>query len=64
MKPQSTAQHEVNIDGKECVVTIVQTGKSTWRAWGDSWGHHIVEMGSSEQSALSHWKAKALVING
>lgn len=38
MKSQSPVQHEVNIDGKEYVVTVVQTGKSTWRAWGDSWG--------------------------
>ena len=63
MKSQSPVQHEVNIDGKEYVVTVVQTGKSTWRAWGDSWGRHIVETGSSEHSALSQWKQKAKVIN-
>lgn len=28
MKSQSPVQHEVNIDGKEYVVTVVQTGKS------------------------------------
>ena len=62
MKSQSPVQHEVNIDGKEYVVTVVQTGKSTWRAWGDS-PRHIVETGSSEHSAFS-LESKALVMNG
>lgn len=64
MKPQSAVQHEVNIDGKEFVVTLVKTGKSTWRAWGDAWGRHIVQTGSSESSALTNWKANALAMNG
>ncbi|WP_285110949.1 hypothetical protein [Leclercia adecarboxylata] len=64
MKSQIPVQREASIDGKDCVVTIVQTGKSTWKVWGDSWGRRVDATGSSEANAYSNWKAKALAMNG
>ncbi len=63
MKFNSPVPREVNIDGQDCVVTIAQTGKSTWKAWGDCWGRHVVVTGSSENNAYSNWKNNAHAMN-
>lgn len=64
MKSQAPVQREANIDGEDCIVSIVRSGKATWKAWGGCSGHRVDATGTSESSAYAHWKANAKLMNG
>lgn len=54
-----SSQHSVNIDGTECEVRVVKTGKVTWMTYGNYKEHHISETGRSPSAALRNWKYAA-----
>ncbi|MGH8128333.1 MAG: hypothetical protein ACRETC_08205 [Gammaproteobacteria bacterium] len=48
--------YEVRIDEEMCNVYVVKSGDVVWKAYGSFRGMHIEQSGSSESSALSHWR--------
>ena len=59
-KSQAPIQHIVTVDEMTCTVNIIQTGKTTWKAYGDGPTGRLEVTGSSERVARSDWKDKAL----
>jgi len=64
MSGDKIESREILIDGHSCSVTCAKTGKTTWKAWGDSNGKHVTATSNSSYSnAFDVWERTALSLN-
>lgn len=53
-------EHKFHIEGEDVVVTVIQTAKTVWVAYGDFEGSSVEVKSSSKASALNRWRKVAL----